>query len=262
MAALVLWVRNAGEQHFPDEGPAPATLVETMIATLEKDPPMDQPATVEAVRRVAQLAADSKLSSPEAFYALGLWHTENKRFEAAEEAFRKCIEMRPQWSWPRNALGIVLGNHSENRLTEAEAEFRAAIRLDPDWSRPHNDLAILLRLAGRFEEAEKEALLAIQLDPENVATHNNYGNLLVATMQLEKAEAEYLKAIEIDPRHPKPYYNLACVYALSGQKEKALSLLEKAVVLNPELRSDALTDPDLKSLHNENRFRSITQADS
>jgi len=252
VAALVLWVRHAGEVE-----PAPDALVTIMLDRLSQDHPMDKPQTKEAVRRVAELTAAGAISSAEAYYALGLWHAETKAFDSAEHAFHQCLATRPGWSWPHNALGIVLGNHAQNRLAEAEQEFRTAIRLDPEWSRPHNDLAILLRLAGRLDEAENEALQALLLDPGNVATHNNYGNLLVARTRLEQAETEYLKAISLDPSHPKPYYNLACVYALQHKKDEAIPLLKKAFALSPTLQHDAATDPDLDTLRNTPEFQAL-----
>ena len=257
VAALVLWVRHAGEIGPLMDGSSPAEFVETMLDLLSQDHPMDKPDTKEAVRRVAELAAAGALSSAEAYYALGLWNAETKAFDAAEKAFRQCLSVRPGWSWPHNALGIVLGNHAQNRLAEAENEFRAAIRLDPNWSRPHNDLAILLRLAGRLDEAEQEAIIALRLDPRNVATHNNYGNLLVSRMRLDQAETEYLQAIALDPSHPKPYYNLACIHALRNKNDQALPFLEKAFALSPTLRQDAAADPDFDTLRNDPRFQAL-----
>ncbi|HUW62097.1 MAG TPA: tetratricopeptide repeat protein [Candidatus Bathyarchaeia archaeon] len=257
VAALVIWVRHAGEVEPAPGGASQAALVTTMMDRLSQDHPMDKPETKDAVRRVAELTAAGSITSAEAYYALGLWHAETKAFDAAEQAFRQCLTIRPGWSWPHNALGIVLGNYAQNRLDEAEQEFRTAIRLDPEWSRPHNDLAILLRLAGRLDEAEQQALLALRLDPGNVATHNNYGNLLIARKRLEQAETEYLQAISLDPAHPKPYYNLACVYALQNKKDDAIPLLQKAFALSPTLRQDANTDPDFDSLRDDPAFQSL-----
>jgi Flp pilus assembly protein TadD len=257
IAALVLWVRHAGEPGPGD--PSPTDPVENMIALLTRDHPMDTPETREAVRRVAELTAAGALSSAEAYYGLGLWNAETKAFDDAEKAFRQCLALRPDWSWPHNALGIVLGNHAQDRLDEAEMEFRTAIRLEPQWSRPHNDLAILLRLAGRLDEAGQEALVALSLDPHNVATHNNYGNLLVEQARLDEAEAEYLQAISLDPSHPKPYYNLACVYALRNKNNEAIPFLKKALALSPALRQDAATDSDFDPLRQDPRFQALLE---
>jgi len=160
----------------------------------------------------------------ESYYALALQHTETRSFAAAEEAYRR------------------------------------AIALKPEWSRPHNDLAILLRILNRLDEAEQEALAALHYGPDDVATHNNYANLLVEQGKLNEAEPYYLKAISLDPKHPKPYYNLACLYSLQGKKEQVYPLLKKAIALDGALRAEAQKDPDFKTLREDPEFRKILAA--
>ncbi len=219
LAAIVLTARKAGDR---SEGVGPGDAasqgsqdaqmsVNTMMDLLSKNAAADKPQRRAAVEAVAKLVEQGQLDSAEGYYALGLFQARQRSFGAAEKAFRKAIALRPDWSWPHNSLGILLGNHAVGRDQEAESELRTAIRLDPEWSRPHNDLAVLLRIAGRLDQAETEATTALRLDPNNVATHNNYGNLLVACQRLSEAEPHYRKAIELDPEHPKPHYNLACL---------------------------------------------------
>ena len=252
LAALVLFMRKAGESI-----PAASILIplenqrqviEAMIEGVKADPYANRPDTRSAIAAAADLAARGILATAETSYALGLTSMEANEFAGAESAFRKAIALKPDWSWPCNALGILLANYTKDRTAEAEEAYRTAIRLDPNWSRPYNDLAILLRLTGRLAEAEKMSIEAIRLDPESVATCNNYGNLLVAQRRLSEAEAQYRKAIDLEPEHPKPYYNLACVYCLEDRKEEALALLAKAVARNPALREDAQRDPDFAPL--------------
>ena len=56
-------------------------------------------------------------------------------------------------------------------------------------------------------------------------------------------------------------FKLAVVYALSGQRDKALGWLEQARAqgYSPGLTRD---DPDLKSLHNEPRFKALTTSNT
>jgi len=270
IAALVFLVRGSGND-LAESGQSPTApqptegqrqLIDSMIHLLTADPYAAQPETKAAISAAAALAGRGVLTTAETCHALGLLSMDEKRFSDAEAAFRRAIALKPDWSWPRNALGILLANYTKDRAAEAEDAYRTAIRLDPNWSRPYNDLAILLRLTGRLGEAEEAALTAIRLDPDSVATHNNYGNLLVAQRRLSEAETEYRKAIELDPGHPKPYYNLACVYGLENRREEALALLEDAVTRNPDLREDAQRDPDLATLRNDPRFQKLTRLEA
>ena len=248
-AAATLLVRN--DRLEPDTDNA-------LFAQLEKDPSADTPETKAAIKQAAEAALLESNPMAEDCYALGLYHSDQEAFDTAETDFREAITLNPGWSWPYNALGVLLANHAKNRTREAEELFRTAIQLDPQWSRPYNDLAILLRIAGRLDEAEQMASTALRLDPEDLATHNNYGNLLVVRKRYDEAEPHYRKAIELDPNHPKPYYNLACLCSLRGQKDEALSLLAKAVALSPILRRDARRDPDFNPIRNTPEFKKIT----
>lgn len=273
VAALVLVVREAGElptNNPPVTGNASGLLLyekalAEMMTALTVDPHMDLSETRSSVSNVAELARGLIPIPAEGLYALGLSFMEQQRLPEAESALRQAISQKPSWSWPYNALGILLANHSEGRTQEAEVCFRKAIELDPSWSRPHNDLAILLRLSDRMEEAEKEAREAIRLSPSSVAAYNNYGNLLVVLRRLNEAEPQYLKAIEIDPRHPKPFYNLACLFCLQGRTDEALEYLRKAFEnaelkgVTEGLRQEALKDLDLTPLKNDARFREIVE---
>jgi len=262
--AVFLTARKAGEEPG-DIGAPPARVpserekadIDRMLSLLGDDPSMENAATCAAVRSVAALGGRGGLDTAETLYAMGLRDRLDGSFDTAERAYRRAIALKPDWSWPYVALGIMLGNHAEGRAIEAEEAFRTAIRLDPEWSRPHNDLAILLRLNDRLDEAEQEARIALSLDPDNVANRNNYGNLLTVQERLDEAEGEYRAAIRLDPSHPKPYYNLACLYSLRHEKAKALPLLKKAIALNPDLREDAAKDPDLDNIRDDPEFRAL-----
>ncbi|MCX5771490.1 MAG: hypothetical protein NTZ09_14645, partial [Candidatus Hydrogenedentes bacterium] len=54
-AALVLWVRRAGELDPAPDSASTAELVTTMMSRLSQDHPMDKPDTKESVRKVAEL---------------------------------------------------------------------------------------------------------------------------------------------------------------------------------------------------------------
>jgi Flp pilus assembly protein TadD len=266
VSALILLVREGCDDssestHSPIPQPTETQRqdIDTMIKCLKADPYAVQSQTRAAIDRAARLAGQGTLATSETCYALGLRALDEKRYTDAEAAFRKAVALRPGWSWPHNALGVLLANYTKDRTAEAEAAYRSAIRLEPGWSRPYNDLAILLRLAGRLAEAEEAALTAIRLDPGSVATHNNYGNLLVTQRRLPEAEAQYRKAIELDRGHPKPYYNLACVCSLQNRVKEALSLLAQAIRLDPELRQDAQRDPDLAPLRNNPEFQRLAK---
>ena len=233
-------------------------LVDAMKACLETDPQARRPNTRLLVEGVAGMASTGRVESADTYYALGVLLSAKRDFPGAEVAFRKAIDLRPDWKWGYNQLGIVL--HSTGNPKESEEMFRKAIAIDPEWGRAHNDLAILLRLVGRMEEAEAEAKRSLELDPNSVAGHNNYGNLLVALGRYEEAEAEYRNATKLEPDHPAPYYNLACLASRQGHHNEVVPLLLCAIEFDPVYRDEARHDNDFDAVRNDEAFKLLVGA--
>ncbi len=59
------------------------------------------------------------------------------------------------------------------------------------------------------------------------------------------------------PNDPTVHYNLACSFALTGRRDEALKALEYAITLGYTDLDFMLTDADLVSLHDEERFAEL-----
>jgi len=74
--------------------------------------------------------------------------------------------------------------------------------------------------------------------------------------------AAYEKVSELGAISPSySAYNIACNYALLGEKESALKWLEKSLNLGFPSLAHAQTDTDLKSLHDDSRFKKLVGLD-
>jgi len=271
VAAFIVMVRdvrapasNGGARTMPEVASRLAPdqaqiLVDAMKACLEIDPQARRPNTRLLVESVAGLASTGRVETADTFYALGVQQSAQREFDGAERAFRRAVELRADWKWAYNQLGIVL--HSMGRPEESEAMFRKAIAIDPDWGRAHNDLAILLRLVGRMDEAEAEAKRSLELEPDSVAGHNNYGNLLAALGRYAEAETEYRTATKLEPDHPAPYYNLACLASVQGRHHDVVPLLLCAIGFDPAYRDEARHDSDFDPVRNDESFRLLVGAE-
>jgi len=237
------------------EAPAVSVLTDSILssflAQVDKDPQLRRLETRLLVYRVAD-ASGNDVFLPEVDYARGLKLKYEGKFLEARDVLQRAIKNRPDWAPPYNALGVVLYRLGE--LDKAEETLKKAISLSPKWSRPHNDLAILLRLENRLEEALEHAQIAVDLNPDDIATHNNFGNLLVAMGKYDEAAVYYRKAMELDPKHPAPYYNLACVASLQGRYDKALDFLGNAISRDEGFLREALRDPHLEKLREQDSF--------
>jgi tetratricopeptide (TPR) repeat protein len=106
--------------------------------------------------------------SPSPMY-LSLLGAANDRLgdkEAAEDAFRKVIELDESYVEAYFNLGLLLARDDQNE--EAERLLRKATQLDPNSHKAHGQLGVLLQKLGRHSEGEIELRRALEINPTDV----------------------------------------------------------------------------------------------
>lgn len=98
-----------------------------------------------------------------------------------------------------------------------------------------------------------------------VTERPNYIEALIPLAEAYTRKGLYEKGLLIDKRlarlcsdDPTVFYNLACSHALIGDKKKALSALKEAFRLGYDDLAHLRNDKDLKSLHGNPGFESLT----
>ncbi len=171
----------------------------------------------------------SALNSKTGFFNLGnLLLVHFSRYDEAEQAYRKTIELDPKYAWPWINLGNLLRIHF-SRYDEAEQAYRKAIELDPNDAWPWNNLGNLLQgHFSRYDEAEQAYRKAIELDPNDAWPWNDLGNLLQDHFsRYDEAEQVYRKAIELDPNTLFPKGNLCWLAIKQGRLVGAKQLRQE-----------------------------------
>lgn len=87
----------------------------------------------------------------------------------------------------------------------------------------------------------------------------NQGWTLFTQGEYEEALPHMERTAKLAPENPEVLYDLAVIRLAAGQKEMALKALEKAVMLNPGLKKQAIGDNDLKTLHDDPKFKEIVK---
>src|SRR5262249_25703016 len=119
-----------------------------------------------------RVAVAVRPNSSAAYNNLGLFLTSLKRFDEAAEASQKAVRLAKN-APTLNNLGTALG--ARGRLAEAEAAYRRAIEIDPNYSPAYNNLGTILLHLKRLDEAAEAYDRAVQTrrDPGYAMGYNN-----------------------------------------------------------------------------------------
>jgi len=185
------------------------------------------------------------------------------RFDDAEHALRRTIELAPTFAKPREDLGFIL--HEQARFDEAVAILRDAVRLDPSlelaWTHLGKSLAQLgdgkaadeafekafalnperakLALAaeqhkeGRLEDAERIYREVIRENPNNVDAMRLLGRVAISANRLADAERLFRQAVALAPDFVGALIDLGRVLKEQDDLEEAIECFRKVTELQP-----------------------------
>jgi len=177
------------------------------------------------VRRLAHKAIDLDGELYEAYWALGWADLAGEyAWQAAEDNFRKAIDLAPGEWGGYHSLGYVLG--AVGRIDEAHEASRIAIEVDPLGYLPLHGQEVLFTRQRNYEasiEVVKEQAEIHGWDPD-LQTH-------VAWLLAKAGNEPEARAIlaEIEALNSSiPYVQLvkAGAYAILGEQDKALAIAE------------------------------------
>jgi tetratricopeptide (TPR) repeat protein len=117
--------------------------------------------------------------------------------EASLAAFRRAIELRPDYAEAHNNLGLVLSKMGKEQ--EATEAFQEALRLDPAMAEVYNNLGFMYHTSGQLDRAVQMFGQAIQNDADSAVAYTNLGNSFYGMKQPEKAVEAWRRALELDP---------------------------------------------------------------
>jgi tetratricopeptide (TPR) repeat protein len=137
----------------------------------------------------------------------GLAAHEAGDLQAAEDAYRRALELDPQNQFAYYNLGVI--RQAQGDLEDAETNYRIAVGIDPDFAAALFNLAIIRADAGAAEEAIGlyEHIVEVtpieDADPATVrlvaAAHLNLGFLLIDQGDEAAGQAELDEAVRLDP---------------------------------------------------------------
>jgi len=148
----------------------------------------------------------------------------------AEEAATKALELDSGLAEAYTALGYI--NHYNWNWTAAEQYFKRALELNPSYANAHNVYAGYLMSRGRIDESIAASNRARELDPFSLAISAQRGFLLENARRYDEAIEQLRAVTAMDPNHYQAYWVLGHTYAANGQFAEAVAAAEKAVQLS------------------------------
>ena len=142
------------------------------------------------------------------------------RLEEAIAAYRRALELKPDFPGAHNNLGNVLGGTGPIRRSHRRVSPRPRTG-NPITRKPTTIWATPLPERGQFGEAMAAYRRALELKPDYAEAHNNLGNALRSGWAgSTKPSAAYRRALELKPDYADAHNNLGDALWDGGQSRR------------------------------------------
>jgi tetratricopeptide (TPR) repeat protein len=154
----------------------------------------------------------------------GLMPAADARRRALETA-TKGLELDPSLAEAYASRGFA--EHEEFKWQAAEDDFRRSVELNPTYATGHHWYALFLEGQGRLDEAFAHLRTAAALDPLSVAVNGQLGWSMVLMHRYDDAIVQMQQTVAMDPTLARNRLTLAEAYALKGDYGQALTVLDQ-----------------------------------
>jgi Tfp pilus assembly protein PilF len=154
-----------------------------------------------------------------------------KKYSDAEQSAQKAEQMAHEPAG-KETVWYVLGSiyERQKKFDDAEQEFRKVLDVNPNNGPVLNYYGYMLADRGiRVDEAASLIQRALQQEPNNGAYLDSLGWAYYKQNKLVEAEEYLRKAIDREGNDPTILSHLADVYLKLGQNERAAELFERAL---------------------------------
>ncbi len=186
---------------------------------------------VDAGVKLAQSQLQGNSSDREVNLALANMYTRLRRFKEAAEQIdaAEALSAKPDDKIYIDFLRGAL-DERQKRFDSAEEQFRKILVIDPNNSMTLNYLGYMLGDRGvKLDDALSMVQKAVQLDPQNGAYLDSLGWVYFKMGQYAMAEANLRKAVERMTKDPAVHDHLGEVYEKTGRLKQAASQWEQSL---------------------------------
>ncbi len=153
----------------------------------------------------------------------------NHAYQSDTTIWRDVVSKRPD-----NARGHLKYGAGVGDLGEAERAFRRAIELRPDYADAHYNLGLVHNARGELSKAIDAYRRAVDHNPKHAQAQYNLANALSRRGEGDAAVEAYMKAIDADPQHDNAQFNLGIALHERGDLDGAAARYRAVLRINPE----------------------------
>ena len=128
------------------------------------------------------------------YFLRGSSFERQKKYEQAEEMFRKVLASDPQNAMTLNYLGYMLADRNI-KLEEALGLVKKAVELEPSNGAYLDSLGWVYFRMGKYDQAEQELVKASQRIGTDPTVHDHLGDVYQKTGRLKQAVAHWERAV-------------------------------------------------------------------
>lgn len=154
--------------------------------------------------------------------------TEAGKLDEAEAAYKEIVAKKPTIPQVHYNLGYIYGQKKD--WANAEAAFKKALELKPDYSEAALSLARVYQDSGQKDKAME----VMQAGGEDPKLQFNLAIMHLNASKYDEAEAAFKKAEAGDPNNPEIQYHLATIALNHGKTEECVARLGKYLTMSPQ----------------------------
>jgi tetratricopeptide (TPR) repeat protein len=185
----------------------------------------------EAGTKLLQSLLQGDNNDQEIYLDIAQVNERGRKYSDAEQAAVKAGQMAHAAS-DKEMVWFLLGAiyEAEKKFDDAEQQFRKVLDENPNNASALNDYGYMLADRGiRLDEAASMIQRALKQEPNNGAYLDSLGWAYYKQNKLAEAEESLRKATDRDSHDPTILGHLAEVYLKMGQTDRAARLMERAL---------------------------------
>jgi len=172
-------------------------------------------------------------------YQRGLYFLDRRNADASATAFRKTIQLAPQYAPGYAGLALALAtSYTVNQravIPEATAAAKQAIQLDPENGDAYVALGCIQTMyTWQWKEAEANLTYGLRQNPKNAIGHIWYAVLLQSLGKQDAAINQAEQAVAIEPLSFYTVRMQASIFYFARRYDDALRILERAREMQPQ----------------------------